>query len=216
MPCFTLKEIVPTKCDNSIQSILNDLKKGKFVLVCDEVDRENEADLVMAAEFVTNEKVNFMINHGRGLICVPMSQSTAERLELPLMIREHVGTLETAFTVSVDAKFGIGSGISSLDRATTIRLLSNKNSSPQDFHKPGHIFPLIAHVEGLKKRKGHTEAAVELMKLSGLQPVAVLCETLNEEGIPLKGEALIDFAERHYLKITSIVELMKSLYEKSI
>ena len=197
---------------SQLASIIEDLKNKKFILLCDEPDRENEADLIMAAEFVTKEHVNFMINHGRGLICAPLTKKRALELNLPLMIKEHEGTTNTAFTVSIDAKEGISSGISSADRAKTLHLLSLAQTTPNDFERPGHIFPLIAHEKGVMFRSGHTEATVALLTLAGLTPVGVLCETLNNEGIPLKGEALNQFAKVHQLKIYSIAELKKEIY----
>ena len=196
---------------SQLKNILEDLKNKKFILLCDEPDRENEADLIMAAEFVTKEHVNFMINHGRGLICAPLTKERALKLDLPLMIKEHEGSTFTAFTVSIDAKVGISSGISSADRARTLYLLSQPNTLPDQFVKPGHIFPLIAHEKGVMFRSGHTEATVALLSLAGLIPVGVLCETLNNEGIPLKGEALNQFAKIHQLNIYSIAELKKEM-----
>lgn len=197
----------------SIEKALHELKSGRFILVCDSESREDEADLIMAAEFVEALHVNFMINHGRGLICVPLSNEVARHLDLPLMIREHQGTFETAFTVSVDYKNGTHTGISSKDRALTIRALSDKKSTKSDFARPGHIFPLIAWDQGVLVRPGHTEAAVDLMKLAGLCPVAVLCETLSNEGVPLKGAKLSEFARVHNIPIISITDLIE--YRKS-
>lgn len=192
-----------------IQLALSEIKAGRFVLVCDDESREDEADLIMAAELVTKDHVNFMINNGRGLICTPMSKKRAESLALPLMIQEHVGTFETAFTVSVDVINGTKTGISSHDRALTINALANPQSNPGDFVRPGHIFPLIAWEEGVLIRPGHTEASVDLMNLAGLNPVAVLCETLSEEGVPLKGGELREFAKKFNIPIISIVELIE-------
>lgn len=196
---------------SKVLEALEDLKSGRFILVCDDETRENEADLIMAAEFVTNEHVNFMINHGRGLICTPMSKNIALQLDLPLMIKEHLGTLETAFTVSVDVIQGTHTGISSKDRALTIKKLSDHTSLPIDFARPGHVFPLIANSEGVLKRPGHTEATVDLLNLAKLRPVGVLCETLNESGEPLKGQELLDYAKKHDLILLSIVELIDYL-----
>lgn len=193
----------------SIVDAINELKNGKFILVCDSESREDEADLIMAAEFVETSHVNFMINNGRGLICVPMAKEVAERLDLPLMVREHAGTFETAFTVSVDYIKGTHTGISSKDRALTIRALSDKKSLKTDFARPGHIFPLIAWEEGVLVRAGHTEASVDLMKLAGLSPVAVLCETLSAEGTPLKGAPLLEFAKNFNIPIISITDLIE-------
>lgn len=192
----------------SIDKALHELKSGRFILVCDSESREDEADLIMAAEFATTSHVNFMINHGRGLICVPLSQSIAKKLDLPLMVREHTGTYETAFTVSVDVKKGTHTGISSADRALTIRALSDSKSTSFDFARPGHVFPLIAWEEGVLVRPGHTEASVDLMKLAGLSPVAVLCETLDENGNALKGQPLRDFAAKFNIPILSIEDLI--------
>lgn len=197
-----------------IQSALSEIKAAKFVLVCDDESREDEADLIMAAELVTKDHVNFMINNGRGLICTPMSKSRAQELSLPLMIKEHDGTFETAFTVSVDVILGTKTGISSHDRALTINALANPTARPEDFVRPGHIFPLMAWDEGVLIRPGHTEASVDLMKLAGLSPVAVLCETLSEEGVPLKGEELKAFAQKFNIPIISIVELIE--YKRSL
>lgn len=201
---------------HSIEQAILDLKAGKFILVCDDQSREDEADLIMAAQFVTKEHVNFMINNGRGLICVPLSNETAKRLDLPLMVHEHIGTYETAFTVSVDVKKGTHTGISSHDRALTISALGSLNSLPSDFVRPGHVFPLIAWKEGVLVRPGHTEASVDLMELAGLNPVAVLCETLSTEGVPLKGQELIDFAKLFHITIISIVDLIKYRRERLI
>lgn len=190
---------------------MEELKLGRFILVCDDVTRENEADLIMAAEFVTKEHVNFMINFGKGLICTPVSSEVAEHLNLPLMIKEHIGTLETAFTVSVDAIEGTHTGISSNDRAVTINKLSKIDSKAQDFARPGHVFPLIANPGGVLIRPGHTEATIDLLKLSKLRPVGVLCETLNENGEPLIGDELRTFARKNKLCLLSIVELVDYL-----
>lgn len=185
------------------------LQAGKFVLVCDAKDREDEADLITAAQFVDSSHVNFMINHGRGLICVPLTKQKAKELNLDLMVKKNEGTMEVAFTVSVDAKVGTHTGISSKDRARTISLLSESNSRESDFVTPGHVFPLIAHPGGVLSRPGHTEAAVELVTLAGLNPIAVLCETLNAEGEPLKGKSLMDFAQTWNIPVISIEEIIE-------
>lgn len=201
---------------HTIEQAITELKNGKFILVCDDKSREDEADLIMAAQFVTKEHVNFMINNGRGLICVPLSNATAKKLNLPLMVHEHVGTYETAFTISVDVKAGTHTGISSNDRALTISALGNADSQASDFVRPGHVFPLIAWDEGVLVRPGHTEASVDLMKLAGLNPVAVLCETLSNEGVPLKGAELEEFAAQFHIPIISIVDLIEYRRERSI
>lgn len=195
--------IIPAK----VESVLNDLKRGHLVLVTDHQDREDEADLLMAAEFITVEKINFFLNHARGLITNPISSVIAKKLNLPLMVPENAGTLMTAFTVSIDVIEGTHTGISSKDRALTIKKLGDTQSRASDFEKPGHVFPLIAHDGGIMARPGHTEAAIELLKLAGLNQVAVLCETLNSEGDALKGEELLEFAELFKIKIISIDEI---------
>lgn len=196
---------------NKIEAILNDLKAGSFVLVSDDHDRENEADLLLAAEFITVEKVNFLFNHAKGLITTPISTSVSKRLNLPLMIPENAGTKQTAFTVSIDAIVGVHSGISSFDRYTTIKKLCDSEALASDFIRPGHVFPLIANDKGVLVRSGHTEAAIDLMKLAGLNQVAVLCETLNDKGNTLKGEELAMFAKQFKIKIISIDEIRNYL-----
>jgi len=191
----------------NFQDIIKDLKAGHLVLVTDSHDREDEADLLMAAEFVTTEKINFFLNHARGLITNPVSSTIAKKLGLTLMVPENAGTLQTAFTVSIDAVVGTHTGISSRDRALTIKKMSDLAAVSTDFERPGHVFPLIAHDKGVLGREGHTEAAIDLMKLAGLTEVAVLCETLNECGEALKGEELLEFAKKFKIKIISIEEL---------
>lgn len=198
----------------TVKKAIEQLRNKGFILVCDDETREDEADLIMAAEFVGAEQVNFMINNGRGLICAPISREIAKRLELSLMVSEHKGSFETAFTVSLDYKHGTGTGISSHDRALTIKSLSDSGTRPSDYAKPGHIFPLIAWEEGVLVRPGHTEAAIDFMKLAGLVHAAVLCETLSSDGIPLKGDLLSAFSKHWDIPIVSITELIS--YKKSI
>lgn len=193
--------------NEKIASIIEDLKKGHCVLVTDSHEREDEADLLLAAEFVTTEKINFFLNHARGLITNPISTDVAQKLQLPLMVPENKGSMLTAFTVSIDVIEGTHTGISSKDRCLTMKRLSQKAALASDFERPGHVFPLIAHDEGVLVREGHTEAAIDLMKLAGLNPVAVLCETLNEHGEALRGPELLAFAKTFNLKIISIEEL---------
>lgn len=195
----------------NVKSAILELKFGKFILITDDHDRENEADLCCLAELVTTEHVNFMINHARGLMTVPLSFEKAKEIGLPLMVQENVNTLKTAFTLTIDAKEGITSGISSRDRAYTVKLLTAENISIKNFETPGHVFPLIAHPELLAKRQGHTEAAIEMAKLSNAKPVMVICETLNDSGEPLRGKELVDFANKHQIRVISIDEIQKSL-----
>ncbi len=199
------------KSADKIQAVLDDLKAGHLVLVTDSHDREDEADLLMAAEFVTVEKINFFLTHARGLITNPISSEIAKKLDLPLMVLSNAGTMQTAFTVSIDAIAGTHTGISSKDRAITIKKLSDRGALATDFERPGHVFPLIAHDKGVLVREGHTEAAIDLMKLAGLNQVAVLCETLNEQGEALKGEELSNFAQTFKIKVISIEEIKDHL-----
>ncbi|RPJ79455.1 MAG: 3,4-dihydroxy-2-butanone-4-phosphate synthase [Alphaproteobacteria bacterium] len=197
-----------------IEDVIKDLKAGHLVLVTDDDDRENEADLLMAAEFITVEKINFFFNHARGLITNPISSTISKKLNLPLMVPENEGTLQTAFTVSIDAVLGTHTGISSTDRTTTIKKLSDPKAQALDFERPGHVFPLIAHDQGVLARKGHTEAAIDLMKLAGLNQVAVLCETLNCKGDALKGEELLAFAKTYKIKLITIEEIKNYLLSR--
>ena len=194
-----------------IEAVLKDLKAGHLVLVTDDHDREDEADLLLAAEFITVEKINFFFNHARGLITNPISLAISKKLNLPLMVPENTGTMHTAFTLSIDAIVGTHTGISSTDRAITIKKLSDPSTVAADFERPGHVFPLIAHDGGVLVRAGHTEAAIDLMKLAGLAEVAVLCETLNSQGNALKGEELLEFAKTFKIKIISIDEIKNYL-----
>src|SRR3954462_15108107 len=167
---------------DAIDDVVSDIAKGKIVIVTDDADRENEGDLVIAAEKVTPEAVNFMAKYGRGLICVPISHERAEQLGLQRMVAQNREMYKTDFTVSVDAARGVTTGISAYDRATTILAIANPKSSPEDLVQPGHVFPLRAKDGGVLRRAGHTEAAVDLARLAGLQPAGVLCEILHDDG----------------------------------
>lgn len=193
---------------NTIPEILEDIKLGKMVIILDDEDRENEGDFLMASDFVTSEAINFMAHHGRGLICTPIDQSIADRLGLSLMVSENEGGEHTAFTVSIDAKKNIATGISVKDRAHTIALMMNKDSSANDFQKPGHVFPIIAKKGGVLERRGHTEAAVDIAKLCGLNPSGVLCEILKADGGMARGEELFQVAKQFNLKIGTIADLV--------
>lgn len=192
---------------NTIPEILEDIRLGKMVIMLDDYDRENEGDFVMAAEKVTPEAINFMALYGRGLICTPISLEIAEKLDLHPMVKSNTATHETAFTVSIDAKEGISTGISARDRAHTIQLMVNEKSNCKDFSRPGHIFPLIAKAGGVKNRRGHTEAAVDLASLSGFKPAGVICEILREDGEQARGPELFEVAKRFNLKIGTIHDL---------
>src|SRR6058998_4128073 len=164
---------------DTIDDVVSDIAKGRIVIVTDDADRENEGDLVMAAEKVTPDAVNFMAKHGRGLICAPLSHERAEQLGLQRMVAQNREMYKTDFTVSVDAARGVTTGISAYDRATTILAIANPKSAPEDLVQPGHVFPLRAKDGGVLRRAGHTEAAVDLARMAGLQPAGVLCEILH-------------------------------------
>ena len=193
--------------DNTNESI-NDFGNGKFVIVIDEKHRENEGDLVLAAQKVTPQKINFMIKHARGLVCVPMLKKRLDELKLPPMTQVNTELHKCRFTVSIDYKFGTTTGISAFDRDKTIKALINDKTKPEDFAKPGHVFPLIYDDGGLKKRPGHTEAAIELCKLAGMYPAAVICEIIGENGEMAKMPELKKFAKKWKLKIIKIENLI--------
>ncbi|HEV8019159.1 MAG TPA: 3,4-dihydroxy-2-butanone-4-phosphate synthase [Steroidobacteraceae bacterium] len=194
---------------DSVAEILADLREGRMVIVMDDEDRENEGDLIMAAERATPEAVAFMIRHTSGIICVPMEEAQLARLELPQMVPANSESQRTAFTVSVDVRAGTSTGVSSVDRATTIRALANPTSTAADFARPGHIFPLRSRRGGVLVRAGHTEAAVDLCRLAGLAPVGVLCEVMNDDGTMARRPQLQEFAHRHALKIGTIADLIR-------
>jgi 3,4-dihydroxy 2-butanone 4-phosphate synthase/GTP cyclohydrolase II len=194
---------------NTIPEILEDLKAGKLVIVVDDEDRENEGDLVVAAQFATPEAINFMVSHGRGLICVPMEPERLEVLELKPMVLESQSPFGTAWMVSVDAASGITTGISAHDRAATIARLIDPDAKASDLIRPGHIFPLRARHGGVLVRAGHTEATIDLMRASGLYPAGVICEIMNPDGSMARVPQLLEFAKEHDLAICSIAELIK-------
>ncbi|MDE2050749.1 MAG: 3,4-dihydroxy-2-butanone-4-phosphate synthase [Gammaproteobacteria bacterium] len=194
---------------NSVEEIVADLKAGRMVLIMDDEDRENEGDLIMAAELATPEAVAFMIRHTSGIICVPMEEDRLARLDLPQMVASNSESHRTAFTVSVDARTGTTTGVSSGDRATTIHALADARSKPSDFARPGHIFPLRSRRGGVLVRTGHTEAAVDLCRLAGMQPVGVIGEVMNEDGTMARRPQLEAFAKHHGLKIGTIADLIR-------
>ena len=193
---------------NTIEEALEDIKKGKMIIVVDDEDRENEGDLLMAAEKVDQESINFMIKEGKGLVCVPMEESRIDELELPPMVEKNTDSHETAFTVSVDHK-DTTTGISAAERALTVQKLVEPNTLAKDFQRPGHIFPLKAKIGGVLRRAGHTEAAVDLAKLAGLNPAGVICEIIKEDGSMARLPELREFAKEYNLKIISIEDLIK-------
>jgi len=200
---------------NTVPEILEDLKKGKMVIVVDDEDRENEGDLVMGASFVKPEDINFMAKFGRGLICAPMKEEKLKQLGLQPMLGEAEGLpnkkdpFSTAWMISVDAARGITTGISAFDRSRTIEVLINPQSKPEDLIRPGHVFPLKAHKGGVLVRAGHTEAAIDLMRLAGLYPAGVICEIMNDDGTMARLPQLLSFTKQHNLKICSIADLIE-------
>ncbi len=190
---------------------LDKFKSGGFVIVTDDADRENEGDLFLLASAATTEKIGFMIRHTSGVICVAMTEERSRQLHLPLMVKQNQDTKRTAFTVTVDVKHGITTGISAQERANTIRALADSNSTAEDFIRPGHIFPLIADEGGLAARRGHTEAVIEMCLRAGETPVGVISEIVNEDGSMMRGSALFEFAKKFEIPIISIEELSKTL-----
>ncbi|MBN1651447.1 MAG: bifunctional 3,4-dihydroxy-2-butanone-4-phosphate synthase/GTP cyclohydrolase II [Bacteroidales bacterium] len=193
---------------STIEEALADIKEGKMLIVVDDENRENEGDLLMAAEFATPQAINFMATHGRGLICTPMTSSRLNALGILSMVQKNTDPHNTAFTVSVDAK-NTKTGISAFERATTIQHLLNPNARPSDFNRPGHIFPLVAKERGVLERAGHTEAAVDLARMAGSDPAGVICEIMSEDGNMARLPELIKFKEKHGLKLISIASLIE-------
>jgi 3,4-dihydroxy 2-butanone 4-phosphate synthase/GTP cyclohydrolase II len=191
-----------------IDDIIDEIKRGHMVIVTDDPDRENEGDLIMAAEKVTPHHVNFMARYGRGLICAPITTERAEQLHLPRMVAHNREIYRTDFTVSVDAAEGTSTGISAHDRATTIQMLASATTQAESFVQPGHVFPLQACAGGVLRRAGHTEAAVDLARMAGLDPSGVLCEILNEDGTMARLPDLIKFKEAHHLKMCTVRDLI--------
>src|ERR687895_1327295 len=191
-----------------IEEIIEDIRAGKMVIVCDDEDRENEGDLTMAAELVTPEDINFMATHGRGLICLPMAEELLDRLEIPQMITHNSSRMGTAFTVSIEAKDGISTGISAADRAHTCRVAVDDATGPEDLVMPGHVFPLRARPGGVLQRAGQTEAAVDLSRLAGLKPAGVICEIMKEDGTMARMPDLECFARTHGIAILRIADLV--------
>ncbi|HET7198877.1 MAG TPA: bifunctional 3,4-dihydroxy-2-butanone-4-phosphate synthase/GTP cyclohydrolase II [Burkholderiales bacterium] len=189
--------------------IVAEIRAGSIVILVDDEDRENEGDLVFAAEFVSPEKINFLATHGRGLICMPITEERAQRLGLKPMVEQNRSRHGTNFTVSIEAAEGIATGISAHDRALTIKVAASENARPQDIVQPGHVFPLIAHPGGVLVRAGHTEACCDLARLAGLGPAAVLCEIMREDGTMARLPDLLEFAARHNLKIGTIADLIE-------
>tara|TARA_B110000438_G_scaffold78135_1_gene78294 strand:+ start:820 stop:2100 length:1281 start_codon:yes stop_codon:yes gene_type:complete len=191
-----------------VEEAIEELRLGKAIIVTDDEDRENEGDIVIAAEFCSTEIVNLMATHARGLICVPLTETRADNLDLPPMAEKNTAPLGTAFTVSVEAREGVTTGISASDRSRTIQLLADPNAVAEDFSRPGHIFPLRAKPGGVLVRAGQTEASVDLCRLAGLQEVAVVCEIMNDDGSMARMPELEIFGEKHSLKIVTVADLI--------
>ena len=193
---------------NTIPEAIEDIRAGKFIVVVDDEDRENEGDLIMAAEKVTPEAINFFTMHGRGLVCCPMTEERIERLKLNQMVDNNTALMGTRFTVSVDATEGTSTGISAYDRAVTIGVLADENSNPEDLGRPGHIFPIKALDGGVLTRAGHTEATTDLARLAGFKQIGVLCEIMDEDGTMMRVPKLMQFVKKHDLKIITIHDLI--------
>ena len=194
---------------NSIEEIIEDIRLGKMVILMDDEDRENEGDLIMAAEHVTPEAINFMVTHARGLVCLPMTEARCRTLNLPLMVDNNGAQFSTNFTVSIEAAKGVTTGISAADRAATILAAVNKDAQASDIVQPGHIFPLIAKEGGVLNRAGHTEAGVDLPRIAGCEPAGVIVEILNDDGSMARRPELEVFAEKHNIKIGTIADLIE-------
>lgn len=200
---------------HSIEEIIEDIRKGKMVVMMDDENRENEGDIIMAAEKVTPAHINFMARYGRGVICLPLSKAHCEKMHLPLMVANQTQTRYGAnFTLSIEAAHGVTTGVSVQDRAHTILTAVCKNAKPADIIQPGHIFPLMAQPGGVLARAGHTEASVDLAQLAGLAPAAVICEVLNEDGTMARRAELEQFAKTHHLKLGTIASLIE--YRNSV
>lgn len=193
---------------NTVEEALADFKEGKFVIVVDDEDRENEGDLIIAAEKITAEKVNFMLKHARGVLCAPITLSRCDELDLPRQVSENTSMLGTPFTVTVDKLEGCSTGVSAHDRAETIKALADPSSTPQTFGRPGHVNPLYAQDNGVLRRSGHTEAAIDLCRMTGLYPAGALMEIMNEDGTMARLPQLLEFAAKYDLKVISIKDMI--------
>jgi 3,4-dihydroxy 2-butanone 4-phosphate synthase/GTP cyclohydrolase II len=193
---------------SSVEQAIADIAAGRFVIVVDDEDRENEGDLTMAAEKVTPEAINFMARHGRGLICLPLTQERLEELGIPQMVRNNTSPQGTAFGVSIEARRNVSTGISAADRAHTVRVAIDPRTRPEDLTRPGHMFPLRAQSGGVLKRAGQTEAAVDLARMAGLYPAGVICEIMNEDGTMARVPDLVEFSDRHGIRMISVADLI--------
>ncbi|MGA6992489.1 MAG: 3,4-dihydroxy-2-butanone-4-phosphate synthase, partial [Candidatus Deferrimicrobiaceae bacterium] len=194
---------------STIEEALEDIRAGKMIILVDDEDRENEGDLTIAADHVTPQTINFMARHGRGLICLSITEERARQLQLPPMVQDNSSPFGTAFTVSIEARKGVTTGISAHDRATTIRMAIAPNARPEDLLRPGHVFPVVARKGGVLVRTGQTEGSVDLARLAGCSPAGVICEVMNEDGTMARVPDLRKFANEHRLKIASIRDLVE-------
>lgn len=200
---------------SKIEDAVNALARGGMIVVVDDENRENEGDIIVASDAVTPETIAFMMKHARGLVCVAMQGERLDALDIPLMVPRNTEFLKTAFTVSVDYIHGTTTGISAADRAATVRALMDETTVPDDFARPGHIFPLRAHPDGVLGRPGHTEAAVDLAKLAGKRPSGVICEVANDDGTMARLPQLIEFCAQHGLPLISIEDLARHISERA-
>ncbi|PLX76241.1 MAG: bifunctional 3,4-dihydroxy-2-butanone-4-phosphate synthase/GTP cyclohydrolase II [Desulfuromonas sp.] len=200
----------------NIEAALEDLRQGKMIILVDDEDRENEGDLVVAAEKTTPEAINFMAREGRGLICLSMTEQRADELELPLMVQENSSSFGTAFTISIEARTGVSTGISAADRARTVQVAIADETKPFDLARPGHIFPLRAKKGGVLVRAGQTEGSVDLARLAGLKPAGVICEIMNDDGTMSRMPQLKEFSEKHGLRIVTIEDLVAYRMQKEL
>ncbi len=201
---------------STIEEALEDIRQGKMVILVDDEDRENEGDLTMAAEKVTPEAINFMAKYGRGLICLSLTEERINELRLPMMVSENTSRFQTAFTISIDARHGVTTGISAADRAKTILTAIDDNTKPEDLVAPGHVFPLRGRKGGVLVRTGQTEGSIDLARLAGLKPAGVICEIMNEDGTMARMPDLQVFSKKHGLKIVTIADLIKYRLSKEI
>ncbi len=203
---------------NTVTELIEDIRQGKMVILMDDEDRENEGDLIVAAEAVTPDIITFFASEACGLICLPLTEEQARRLKLPLMVRDNRSQHETNFTVSIDAAARVGPGISSAQRAATVLAAANPQAKPDDISQPGHIFPLVAKPGGVLRRAGHTEAGIDLARMAGFQPAALIVEIMNEDGTMARRPQLEEFGEKHGIKIGTIADLIayRSIHEQTV
>lgn len=205
---MSYSEIVQT-LSPELKAAITALQEGRMVLMVDDEGRENEGDLVAAGQYVTPEIINFMITHAKGILCMPLEREQAQKLQLPLMVQHNTSPHETAFTLSIEAKEGITTGVSAEDRAKTFAIMVKDDVTAQDIIRPGHVFPLIADPNGVLARNGHTEGSLDLLKIAGLKPIAAICEVINDDGTMARMPELRQFAQKHHIPIITIAEIVR-------